>query len=221
MIRIAKSHRWLFPLTLTLLVIDLTASSIWFSHVKNQITYPIDVRCQSAIVFMGNFTDHYTRLGKQTKRRLNHALNLFQSGSVDSLLCTGGARPRDNVYGADMMKEYLMGYGVPEEKIITDLLSYDTRTNLTNSLKIIKKEQWKTVCLVSSPLHLYRIQGMLPSRSTPTVFTPTPYPYESANPAMSLLEIWKNIHHEWIAYALYLLPDAMVERIVLLIRPGK
>lgn len=201
-------------------IIDLFISTIWFlNSIHSYEEGRKEEKYEAAIIFMGDFNFSYTALGKQTLRRLNFALDLQQAGTVTKFLCVGGSRPGKNIYGAELMKKYLQQHGVPENNIFSETQSFDSKSNWSQTLKIIEEKRWHSVCLISSPLHLKRLQTITIAPGKELAIFPKPFSYSAAKPKITRLELWRHIHHEWIAYFLYTLPEPVYNQIVGLLRP--
>ncbi len=213
-----STYFWLKLITLCI-VADLLIAGIWFSYILSTKKDMNGENFEVAIIFMGDFNSSYTALGKQTLRRVNFALNLYKSGTVSSLLCVGGSRPRQNLYGAELMKKYLLQNGVAEEYIFTETQSFDSKSNWSNSLKIIEKQKRRSICLISSPLHLHRLNKIISNPTKHLKIFPLPFSYTAAKPKITSVELWKYIHHEWIAYFLYALPEPVYSLILAVLRP--
>ncbi len=194
---------------------DLLIATVWLSRVlilaRDYELYPADV----GIVLMGDSADRHTALGKQTHQRLNHALELYRQGYFKEFLCVGGARPTRNYSGARLMRRYLIKQGVPEDKIVLEEKSYDTLTNLSFTEEILRVKRVQRVILVSSPLHLHRIEALGDTRFLLGRFAFfAPHPFFGADPPYNLWEMWKAIHYEWVAFAVRRLPPRWYEPLV-------
>ncbi len=200
---------------LLILIVDLLVSAVWLTRVlileADQELYPAEV----GIVLMGDSADHYRALGKQTRQRLNHAVELYRQGFFKEFLCVGGFRPVSNYSGAELMRQYLLNKGIPADKITLEALSYDTMTNLSFAAEILRKKKWLRVVLISSPLHIHRIRVLGDDRFLHGRFVFfAPHSFLQADPGLNLWEMWKAIHYEWMSYAVRTLPQATYEQVV-------
>ncbi len=84
--------------------------------------------------------------------RIQFALSLYKDQFAKKLLLVGttGSRP------AKEMAQYAKEYGVPEQDIMLELDSRNTKENALNVLKTARDEQWSKIILVTSPHHQLR-----------------------------------------------------------------
>ena len=91
---------------------------------------------------------------------------LFQEGNIDKIIATGGVghiSKERGVTEASVMKGILLEMGISESDILLEDKSKDTIGNMTNSLKLIRKEcgQGGKVVLGTSEFHAKRAEGLL------------------------------------------------------------
>ena len=88
--------------------------------------------------------------------RLDAAYEAYQQKPVPVVVC--GARGKDEpMTEADAMKQYLTDKGVPDETILKDPDSFNTRQNLKNASDLLKKKTGiKKVLIVTSDYHVPR-----------------------------------------------------------------
>ncbi|MGA8941271.1 MAG: YdcF family protein [Thermoactinomyces sp.] len=89
------------------------------------------------------------------KERLNLALKLYQENRVDYLILSGGLG-NNGITEAEGMKNYLLERGVSPAHLILEDQSSNTRENLLNSKRILAKNQWKTVTIITHDYHMVR-----------------------------------------------------------------
>lgn len=90
------------------------------------------------------------------RERLNLAYSLYQSGKVEWILCSGGMGSNSTISEAEGMRHYLIELGVPEDRILTENQSHDTKTNLAYSKELLDQKGLTDIYLVSHDYHLYR-----------------------------------------------------------------
>lgn len=97
--------------------------------------------------------------------RSRAASELFKKGEANLfIVSTGKTHPdSDAPTEAQVMKDELMRFGVPEDKIIKEEVSLTTLTNLEEVIKIIKQLGLKNIGILSSSWHLARIKAMYDS----------------------------------------------------------
>ena len=191
---------------LALVACDFLLYMLYAHLVNSQFERQNPPRADCAIVFFNDFTEDW-HLNDETIRRCQHALTLLMKHEVSAIICSGGNRPRNGKSGATLMAQWLSGHGVPKEAIHREKDSCETIGNIRHSITISKALGYNSVLLVSSPLHLYRIDFLLPHSSTlyGIEISFAPYSLKDISPNLGVLELLKQIHYEWISFALYLL----------------
>ncbi len=91
----------------------------------------------------------------QLQWRLEKGLEMWQDHNCWIVVCgaQGSDEPRPE---GDVMYEWLLDHGVPEEWILKDSYSYNTRENLKNASVLLKDKDVKRVVIVTSDYHLAR-----------------------------------------------------------------
>lgn len=89
------------------------------------------------------------------KKRLVKAYEYAQENPDAILILSGGQGSGENITEAQCMKEYLTEQGLPEERLILEAKSTNTRENLLFSDKLTSCAQKKTGIL-SNNFHVYR-----------------------------------------------------------------
>lgn len=187
----------------------------WFVAVTDSDHYDVRDQADAVVILMGEVNDEFTDIGRQTIRRVNHGYELYRSGQVDKILCVGGSRPSRSFSGAALMKQRLVNKGVPASDIFLEPKSYDTRTNMQFASEIARQQGWTSVIIVSSPLHLYRIQRMpaLGHWMEIEIYL-SGFRYEQAVPSITWIEKIRHAHYEWMSYAVNALPDHLYQKLV-------
>lgn len=92
----------------------------------------------------------------QLSWRLDAACEAYRKKNVPIVVC--GARGKDEpMTEAEAMKLYLIRNNIPEEDIMTDPASFNTRQNLMNAAELLKqKEHIRQVLIVTSDYHVPR-----------------------------------------------------------------
>ena len=208
--------------TIPLIVLALVACDlllyILYGHTVNRKfegTNPPIADC--AVVLFNDFTEDW-HLNDETIRRCHYALTLLLKHKVSTVVCSGGNRPRNGKSGAKLMAQWLSEHGVPQESIHREMDSCETVGNIRHSITMSKALGYDSVLLVSSPLHLYRIDFLLPHSDTlyGMGIGFAPYPLTDTFPKLGILELMSQTHYEWISFGLYLLlPKKMYNHIIL------
>lgn len=87
--------------------------------------------------------------------RLERAYELYAAGTVRNIIVSGGLG-REGHQEADVMREYLIGRGVPAERILADHSGVDTYETARNTKQIMQAEGFNSVVIVSHYYHLPR-----------------------------------------------------------------
>ncbi len=90
------------------------------------------------------------------RERINHALKLYESGTVDKLIFTGGVGWNDSQSEAEVARRYALARGVPDNDILIETTSTSTAENLENAQLIGTEQGLSTFLIVSTPYHMKR-----------------------------------------------------------------
>ena len=119
--------------------------------------------------------------------------------------------------GSREMRNYLIRNNINSEIIYYDSLSYDTISNWHEAQKIINRNHFEKIIIISSPLHIYRIAKIVNRNNT--FFSTHAFNNKSISDYFST---YKNIHHEWIALILTaLLPEKIYLKLLYWYRSWK
>ena len=177
---------------------DIFAVFVYYYKVQAFISsQAFNSTVDAGVVFFGPYNRLTNEFGNDTKRRLEHTVYLYESEKINHIICVGGARVDKKFSGSKKMQNYLMKNGIDAEKILYDSLSYDTKTNWHEALKIIDRNHFNSIVIISSPLHVYRIAKIADRDNT----FYSPYTYDNRT-IYDHFSIYKTIHHEWTAFLL-------------------
>lgn len=95
----------------------------------------------------------------QLQWRLDAALQAWQLENVMVVTC-GAQGANEPVAEALLMRDYLVARGVPEEMILTDAVSYNTRQNIRNAAELLAGYDVERVLIVTSDYHLPRAMAL-------------------------------------------------------------
>ena len=151
-----------FSLTLYLLGKDIYSFSLTSSYA------PAD-----AAVVLGA-TVYRDRPSPVFRERINHAIELYQQGIVDTIIFTGGLAGNDRLAESEAARAYAIAQGVPEEHIYIETESYSTCLNLLGAKRIIEANGMDQVLLVSDPLHMRRTMWLAERIGLNALSSPTP-----------------------------------------------
>lgn len=205
-------------LLLFILITDILCSVIFFNDVNNNFPSPKNNRFDAAVVFWGGDDGN---ANSETLRRIDYATRLFNNGLIGNIVCVGGARFKMNFYGAEVMRQHFLSNGIPKKNLWYEKKSYDSISNLSEANKIIQKEDFKKVILLSSSLHLFRLKYLVSNQLNVDTLSFSPYSYDSSKHQISLSSLWLNIHYEWLAFSMItLLPKSTYHRFISAFRNG-
>lgn len=106
--------------------------------------------------------------------RLDHGAELLAAGRGPRLLVTGGLTGRSSRTEAQAGKEYLMARGVPAEAVLLEDRSRHTLENLFNAREALRQAGWRTITLISDPLHLARAATLARGLGLDVACSPAP-----------------------------------------------
>lgn len=87
------------------------------------------------------------------RSRVEKAVKLWQEGKVKKLFFTGG-RVRNTYIESEIMKDYAIKLGVPEELIVTEKESVSTYHNMMKSKNVMEAEGLHSCVVVTNGWHL-------------------------------------------------------------------
>jgi uncharacterized SAM-binding protein YcdF (DUF218 family) len=87
------------------------------------------------------------------------ALELYRKGFAPYIITTGGVHNAEGLTESEFQKQYLVGNGVPEDKIFNETKSTNTKENAIYAKEKLDKEKIKynRIILVSKTYHARRI----------------------------------------------------------------
>lgn len=94
------------------------------------------------------------------QERINHAINLYESGRVKYLIFTGGYGEGEKLSEAAVGRNYAVGKRVPAEHIFIEEESRTTFQNLYFAREVMRRNELKSALIVSDPLHIRRALTM-------------------------------------------------------------
>ena len=146
--------------------------------------------------------------------RLIDAEQLYHKGIIKKImLCGGNGILFNNGYiEANSMRDHLLQNKIPNEDIIIENTSRNTKENAFNSSEILKKKYKNgKFLIVTSAQHMRRSQLCFEKAGLKTTAFPTDCTTSYTNfgieymllPRISALEVWENLIHEWIGFLVY------------------
>ncbi|MBQ8081292.1 MAG: YdcF family protein [Clostridia bacterium] len=133
----------------------------------------------------------------QLQYRLETALNAYQTHPLPIVCCGGQAGQEPAPEGA-VMKDWLLARGVPEDALIAETASLDTKQNIKNALALLREAGIEPgqVLIVTSDYHVARALSIARDVGVKAYGLPAP----------TTAEYWlKNRSREALAWGKYLL----------------
>ena len=131
----------------------------------------------------------------QLQWRLDKALECYQNKPCP-VVVTGARGGKEPEPEGDVMRRVLIGMGVPEEMVISDPLSTDTKQNIRNGWAILKEKGCEKPLIVTSDYHLPRALAIARDNGLD--------PLGAGSPCKPGLRFWlKNHMREALAWVKY------------------
>jgi len=164
---------------------------------------PLGETFDAAVVFYDSF-DTSGNPDKESMRRLSLAVDLYHKGIIQRLIFVGGWRPSKKFTGSQLLAQEAIAHGVNPAHIFIDNRSRDTIHNWNEAKKIIAKNRFTRILLISSPFHLFRLKHLIANNNDVKIFYGTynktnTFPYKS---------FWDNVidyNYHMISFVTYLL----------------
>jgi uncharacterized SAM-binding protein YcdF (DUF218 family)/glycosyltransferase involved in cell wall biosynthesis len=161
-------------------------------------------RPSDAIVVFAGGVGESGKAGGGAQERLARAVTLYRQGYAQNLVLSSGF-----VYSyreADVMRALAIDQGIPASHIVLEEHATNTYQNVTFVDDILKRHQWQSILLVSSPYHMRRALLVWHKVAPGIRVIPTP-PAQSQFYDHSLggasLEQVRGIVQEYVAIAAY------------------
>ncbi|MBH8575899.1 YdcF family protein [Nostocaceae cyanobacterium CENA369] len=122
------------------------------------------------------------------RERINHAINLYKNGQVNTIIFTGGVGETNEPAEAIVGKRYAIARQVKPADILIETTSHTTHQNLKNALSVASTDKLTKFLIVSDPLHLKRAVLMARDLGMDAYPSPTPTTrYRSVRAQMEFL----------------------------------
>ncbi len=107
------------------------------------------------------------------EERIKHAIDLYKQGRVKAIIFTGGLGQGESLAESIIARSYALEQEVAAKDIFVETTSRMTVENLCEAKKIIRRERFGRVLIVSDPLHMRRAMTLaldlgLDAHSSPT-----------------------------------------------------
>jgi len=113
-----------------------------------------------AIVVFGA-AQYYGKPSPVYRARLDHAFDLYQSGTAAVVITTGGSGADAKFNEGEVGHDYLMRRGIPEQNLIAETQGSDTAESAERVAVIMRANRMRTCTAVSDEYHVFRIRKLL------------------------------------------------------------
>ncbi len=146
--------------------------------------------------------------------RLIYTEKLYRKGIINKILISGGSGMliKNEYKEAFAMKNHLIENGIPDDDIIIENNSRNTKENAFLSAEILKRDfQNESVLLITSALHMKRAIFCFEKAGIEVAAFSTDNTNSNRNfqieyvllPNSKSFEKWESIIHEWVGYLVY------------------
>jgi uncharacterized SAM-binding protein YcdF (DUF218 family) len=148
--------------------------------------------------------------------RATHAMQLYKLGKIKRILITGGQglNPTNPHAEAELLADFMVIAGVPEEDIIIENKAVNTRENALfakSTLEELGFDFNSEALLITSAFHMKRSKGCFDKIELPTVTFPVDYyaadpqlTFKSLiQPSPDALQNWHILVKEWVGLSAY------------------
>ena len=138
------------------------------------------------------------RMSLVLRERAAAALAAWREGLAPYIIVCGAQGENEPRAEALVMAEYLRSEGVPEERIISDSESYNTRQNIDNAAAIMHARGWQSAIITTSDYHMERALWIAKAAGLRAsgLAAPTPHTFRA---------FWWGRMRETVSWALYAL----------------
>lgn len=95
--------------------------------------------------------------GGDTAARTDEAVQLYRDGYAPKIIFSGAALDPNSVSNAKAMSIIAQNQGVPSKAIELDEAAMDTHQNAIDVATLVKRKEYKSIILVTSPYHQRRV----------------------------------------------------------------
>jgi uncharacterized SAM-binding protein YcdF (DUF218 family) len=161
------SHLLLAALVAALLLAAWTTYRIW--DVGNH-----DDRPQADAIVVLGAAQYNGRPSAILKSRLDHAIELYDSGVARYLVLTGGKANGDATTEAASARTYVLARGVPAKAILSEDRGRTTLESLRGTAAILRDRGLQTAVFVSDRTHMLRVLRIARDEGITAYGSPTP-----------------------------------------------
>lgn len=106
--------------------------------------------------------------------RLQHARQLYRSGTATHVLTLGGKQPGDRFTEGEAGKTWLVDHGIPAKDVVAVGEGGDTLSSVKAAAEVMEKNGWTSAVVVTDPWHELRSTTMLRDQGIAVYGSPTP-----------------------------------------------
>ncbi|HEY7071652.1 MAG TPA: YdcF family protein [Acidimicrobiales bacterium] len=168
-----KTSRWrwvwrgvLVVAGLLLVYLLVTFVQVWMASRRD------DARPADAIVVMGAAQYNCTP-SPVLEERLQHALDLYQSGIANTIVVTGGKRAGDRCTEATAGADYLLANGVPDANVLRENQGANSWESLAAAARILRERDMTRAVLVTDGYHALRVEAIADELGLDAVVSPS------------------------------------------------
>jgi uncharacterized SAM-binding protein YcdF (DUF218 family) len=179
------------PLIVGIIVILLAVINLFpFVFYKPPVTKSKQEKCD-AIIVLGYPATEDGKPSPIMRERVVKAVELFNKGHARYIICSGGSVY--NKYAeADVMINFAKSLNVPDNCLIKEDKSINTYGNMINSIELMKKRNWSSAIVVTSPWHLRRSSYLLSKFHITYVVKGSNYPKEFSTLFIMAIYMFEN-----------------------------
>src|SRR5215467_3897765 len=169
---IVRAIKWGTVLLIVILVMLTTYSAYVYREIRDCAVRD-EARKADVIVVLGA-AQYNGRPSPVFKARLDHALELYNTGVARAIITTGSYGPDPNFSEAEVGRKYLVQHGVRVDDIVTEQGSGTTYDSIRAVSGVLKAKSWTTALVVSDGFHLFRAKKMFVDNGINAYTSPAP-----------------------------------------------
>jgi uncharacterized SAM-binding protein YcdF (DUF218 family) len=167
-------RRLFHAVLLGILLISLAsmASFLYLCWQINRTGSHDQAQAADAIVVLGARVEKDGLAGPDLRSRTLHAVRLFRRDLAPYMVCTGGYE-NDRLSAAAVARRLAVSRGVPAQRILLADGSMTTREDAISTRQLSREHGFRTLILVSHPLHLERARLLFEAQGLTVFPSPT------------------------------------------------
>ncbi len=146
-----KLLRWTLRIAVFLAVVLALCMAALFIIAK---TRPAPSGAYSAVIILGAQVKEDGTLSEQLKDRLDLGLQLWRARPESTIVVCGGRGTNEPVAEGDAMKSYLTANGVPDNQVLAETQSRNTKENIRLAKAMLGQEN--RAVIITSDYHVLR-----------------------------------------------------------------